>query len=169
MKTRFYFLVPDEDAAKAITDNLRLNGIGDKQIHAVAKEDKYPFKKDIPEANITHTSDLVNALRRGATVGGVAGLFAGLATTAIASLSPVAAGVAILGLAAAGAVAGLWGASLVGVSVPNTDLDTFTKAIDDGEILMLVDTTPEQGKTIEQIVRRSHPRAVITSGAPRSL
>lgn len=163
MKTRLYFLVPDEEVAKTITDDLRLNGIGDRQIHAVAKEDKYPFEKDIPEADITDTSDLMNSLKRGATVGGVAGLFAGLATAAVAPLSPVAAGGAVLGLAAAGAVAGSWGASLVGVSVPNTDLDSFTKAIDDGEILMLVDTTPEQGKTIEQIVRRSHPRAVITS------
>lgn len=166
MKNRLYFLVPDEEAAKQITDNLRSNGIDDKQIHAVAKEDKYPFKKDIPEADITDTSDLMNSLKRGATVGGVAGLFAGLATVAVAPLNPVAAGGAILGLTAAGAVAGSWGASLVGISVPNTDLDTFTKAIDQGEILMLVDTTtPEQGKRIERVVRQAHPQAVITSGA----
>lgn len=164
MKTRFYFLVPNEESAKEITDDLRSLGIADKYIHAIAKQDKYPFKKDIPEATITDTSDLKNALKRGATVGGAAGLFAGLVTAAVAPLNPVAAGGAVLGLAAAGAVAGSWGASLVGISVPNTDLDTFTKAIDQGEILMLVDTTAEQGSRIEQTVRQSHPQAVIASG-----
>lgn len=167
MNKRLYFLVPDEEAAKKITDKLRSSGVADKQIHAVAKEDKYPLTKDIPEADITDTSDIMNALRRGATVGGVAGLFAGLTVAAIASLTPLAMGGVILGLAAAGAIAGSWGASLVGISVPNTDLDTFTKAIDEGEILLLVDSTPEQQSRIEQVVRQAHPKAVITSGSLR--
>jgi hypothetical protein len=165
MKKRLYFLVPDEEIAKKVTDRLRSYGIDDKQIHAVAKEDKYPLAQDIPEADITDTSDLMNALKRGATVGGAAGLFAGLAVVAIAPLAPLAMGGVILGLTAAGMVAGSWGASLVGISVPNTDLDTFTKAIDEGEILLLVDTTPEQEARIEQVVRQADPKAVITSGA----
>lgn len=164
MTTRLYFLVPDEMSAKKVTDAIRAKNIDDEHIHAVANRDKYPLDKDIPEAGITETSDVSNAAKRGAVIGGTAGLFAGLTAATIAPLGLVAAGGAIAGLSAAGAAAGTWTSSMIGVSVPNSDLKAFHNAIEDGQVLMLADVDDEKTDEIKQEILAVHSDAIISGG-----
>ena len=164
MTTRLYFLVPDEMAAKQVTDAIRAKNIDDENIHAVANRDKYPLYEDIPEAGLAETSDVTNAAKRGAVIGGTAGLFAGLTAATIAPLGLVAAGGAIAGLSVAGAAAGTWTSSMIGVSVPNSDLKAFHDAIKDGQILMLADVDDEKTDEIKQEILAVHSKAVVNSG-----
>lgn len=164
MTTRLYFLVPDETSAKRVTDAIRAKDIDDEHIHAVARRDKYPLDQDIPEAGLSETSDFANAAKRGATIGGAAGIFAGLTAATIAPLGLVAAGGAIAGLSIAGAAAGTWTSTMIGVSVPNSDLKAFHDAIDDGQILMLADVEDQKTDEIKGEILAAHSDAVINSG-----
>lgn len=165
MTVRSFFLVPDEASACKITEDLRSLNIQDENIYAVAKRGSYPLV-DIPEANVMQSSDVINAAKKGVTVGGVTGLFAGLSAVTLAPAGLIAAGGAgaVLGLTAAGAAVGTWASTLIGVSVPNKDLKDFQEAIDSGKILMLVDSEAKQTETVKRTVKKSHPEAVIASG-----
>lgn len=164
MATRLYFLVPDENSAKKVVDVLRSQKIDKNNIHAVAKKQKYPLAEGIPDADLRQTSDVVNAAKRGATLGGAAGLFAGLAAVAVTPLGLIAAGGAVVGMSLAGATAATWTSTMIGISVPNTDLQAFQSAIDDGKILMLVDVDHEEAEAVSALVMLAHPGAVIGRG-----
>jgi hypothetical protein len=165
MKTRLYFLLPDEDAAKGVAEALRAEDIDDEHIYAVANHDKYTLDEEIPEAGLQQTSNVANAAKRGAVIGGAAGVFAGLTAAAVAPLGLVAAGGAIAALGLGGAAAGTWSSSMIGVSVPNTDLKAFQDAVDEGQILMLADVEGEQIEQIRGAILSARPDTVINSGA----
>jgi hypothetical protein len=164
MTTRLYFLVPDENAAKKVTDAIRARDIHDENIHAIARHDKYPLDGDIPEAGLAERTDVANAARRGATIGGTAGVFAGLAAATFAPLGLVAAGGAIAGLGVAGAAAGTWTSTMIGVSVPNSDIQAFHDAIEEGQILMLADVDESRTDAVKHGILSAHSEAVIHSG-----
>jgi len=58
-----------------------------------------------------------------------------------------------------GAVFGAWAASLVAMSVPNTRLKPFQKAIDAGKILLMVDLPTSRIEEVQELVSRRHPEA----------
>jgi hypothetical protein len=164
MTTRLYFLVPDEEAARKVTHAIRARDVNEDHIHAVARRDKYPLDEDIPEAGLTERTNVANAAARGATIGGAAGVFAGLTAATIAPLGLVAAGGAIAGLGIVGAAAGTWTSTMIGVSVPNSDLKAFHDAIDEGQILMLADVEDQRTDDIKEGILGAHSDAVIHSG-----
>ena len=164
MKTRLFFLVPGEHAAKKIVGDLKEAKVAEKDISAVASRESYPLDEGIPEAGILETSDLGPAAKRGALAGSSAGLLAGLIAVPFMPLGIVAAGGAIAVLTAAGALTGTWASTLIGISVTNTHIKQFEEALDEGQILMLVDVDEDRRAKVEAIVRLSHPEAVIQSG-----
>lgn len=168
MTTRLYFLVPNELSAKKVTDALHAHQIEDSNIYAVAKREKYPLAEGIPEADLLQRTDLVNAAKRGATVGGTAGLFAGLGAALIAPMGLIAAGAAVAGLSLAGATFGTWTSTMIGISVRNSDLGAFHAAIDEGQILMLVDVEDSAAEKVKASVQLAYPYAVISSGVLES-
>tara|TARA_R110000868_G_scaffold376621_1_gene641648 strand:- start:144 stop:671 length:528 start_codon:yes stop_codon:yes gene_type:complete len=164
MTIRLFFLAPDESSAQQVTEALRTQKVEDDDIHAVARHDKVLNTEGIPEASVLERSDIIGAAKRGATIGGTAGIFAGLTAVAITPLGLVAAGGAVLGSALAGATAGTWTSTMIGVSVPNTELRSFQEAIDEGQILMLVDVDETQSEAIKALVQLACPEAVVRSG-----
>jgi hypothetical protein len=164
MSKRLYFLVTEEAAAKAVTDSLRARGLEDDRIFAVAKRDKYLLERDIPDAGLLQTSNAINAAKRGAVIGGIAGVFAGLTAMTIVSTGLIAAGGAVAALGAAGAAAGTWTSSMIGVSVPNWDLKAFQEAVDQGQILLLTDVPDNSAEAVRAEILEAHAETVVNDG-----
>lgn len=157
------FLAPDIDRAKLIIEDLRTAGYEDDKINVVANE-QVPLE-DVPAADLRHSSDVVNAAKRGAAAGGTVGALAGLLFVAFPPAGLALGGGAILGGAAAGAGFGVWASTLVGVSATNSDIQEFQEAIDEGQILIVIDAiNHDEVERVEGIVRSHHPEAIIRSG-----
>ncbi|MNC91065.1 hypothetical protein D3C83_72540 [compost metagenome] len=60
----------------------------------------------------------------------------------------------------AGALFGMWVASMVGTAVPNSRLARFNADIDGGKILMMLDVPFTRSKEIADLVARRHPEAM---------
>lgn len=164
MTTRLYFLVPDEATGRVIVDELRDRGVAEERIQAVAHRRSYPLE-GLPEAGITERTDIVNAAKKGVSLGGTAGLVAGLvAATFPPSGFVIAGGALVGGLTAAGAAIGTWSATLVGVGATNEELKAFEDALDRGEILMLVDVDDDRVDEVETLVRSHHEDAILCAG-----
>jgi len=154
---RLYFMVPDIDTAKTVVDELLLKRVDEHHIHVVAKEGT-PMG-DLPEANLFQKSDFIPAMERGLAVGGFTGLFAGLAAMTFPPAGLVLAGGAVLGTSLAGAGIGAWISGMIGMDVPNSQIEKFETAIQSGEILMMVDIPRERVEEIEALVQQHHPDA----------
>ena len=154
---RLYFMVPDIDTANTVVDELLLKRVDEHHIHVVAKEGT-PMG-DLPEANLLQKSDFIPAMERGLAVGGITGLLAGLAAMTFPPAGLVLAGGAVLGTSLAGAGIGAWISGMIGMDVPNSQIERFTDAIEKGEVLMMVDIPKERVEEIEALVQQHHPDA----------
>lgn len=55
---------------------------------------------------------------------------------------------------------------MIGVDVPNTRLGQFEDAIDNGELLMMVDVKKDRAEEIGQLVKSHHPEADVEGTDP---
>jgi hypothetical protein len=161
---RIYFLVPDLESAAKVTDELLLARIEEKHIHVIAREGTE--LGELPEASLLQTSDVIPALERGLAVGGATGILAGVAALTFPPAGLVLGGGAILATALLGSGIGAWVSSMIGVDVKNSRIVQFEQAIEQGEILFLVDVPKARVEEIEAMVKRHHPDADIEGTEP---
>ena len=161
---RLYFLLPDADVARKIVDELLLAHIPYEHIHLIARSET--TLDQLPEAGISQKTDLVPALERGLAVGGSVGALAGLAALAFPPAGLVVAGGAVLFGALGGAGFGAWISGMIGVSLPNSRLERFESAIEDGMLLMMVDVPKQRVEEFQAMVKEHHPEADIEGTEP---
>ena len=154
---RLYFMVPDIDTANKVVDELLLKRVDDHHIHVVAKEGT-PMG-DLPEANLLQKSDFIPAMERGLAVGGITGVLAGIAAVTFPPAGLILGGGAILGTSLAGAGIGAWISGMIGMDVPNSQIEKFESAIENGEVLMMVDIPKTRVEEIEALIQQHHPDA----------
>src|SRR5712691_1617871 len=136
MRRRLYFLLPDLGSAIKTANDLLLARVEDSHMHFLAKRGM--SLGQLHEANYLQKSDCVHGAELGFVLGGAGGF---LISTVI------------------GAVFGAWASSLVAMSVPNTRLKPFQKAIDAGKILLMVDLPTSRIEEVQELVHRRHPEA----------
>lgn len=153
---RIYFLVPDIETTKKIVDELLLARVEERHIHVLAKRDT-PLE-NLPEATFLQKTDFIPALEQGIAVGGATGMLAGLVAVALPT-GLVLGGGAVLALSLMGAGLGGWWSSLIGASVGNRRIKDYEAAIEQGELLVMVDVPKDRVEDIEALVKKHHPEA----------
>jgi len=161
---RLYFLVPDVPTARKIVDELLLAHVEWKHIHLLAREG-VPLE-DLPEAALSQKSDRLPALQRGIGAGAATGMLAGLVGMAFPPAGLTIAGGLLLAMTAAGAGFGALLATMVGVGIPSSRLERFQDAINEGQLLMMVDLPRGRVEEIETLVKEHHPDVDIEGTDP---
>jgi hypothetical protein len=159
---RIYFLVPNIAITHKIVNELRSEGIEDRHIHILAKRDT-PLD-DMPEAGVSVKTDFIPALERGVALGGTTGLLAGLVGLRFAGFAM--AGGPLLSIIMAGATIGSLMGGLVGMNSGNSRLKRFEQAIEEGELLVLLDIPRDQIETITRLIIKHHPEATFEGIEP---
>lgn len=157
MRRRLYFLLPSVARARQVVDELLLARIDDHHIHVLAKDD-IPLG-DLPRANLLQRSDFVHGIEMGLVVGGSTGVLAGLVAVAFPPGGIILGGWTVLACALAGALIGAWVSGMIGTDVPNSQLKAFQDAVEEGQILMMVDVPKNRVEDVTRMIRRHHPEA----------
>ncbi|MGR8979598.1 MAG: DUF1269 domain-containing protein [Gammaproteobacteria bacterium] len=152
---RIYFLSPNLETTHKIVDELRSVGIEDRHMHILAKRDT-PLE-DLPEASEFQKTDFIPALERGAALGATTGLIAGLVGLRFAGF--VIGGGPVLGLLVFGATIGAMMSGLAGLQVGNSKVKEYEEAIENGEMLIMVDIARERIDAISKLITKHHPNA----------
>lgn len=164
MLRRIYCLVPSVEVARNVVDDMLLSRVEEKHIHVLAKRGT-PLE-DLPEATMLQKSDFIPAIERGLAQGGVVGLLAGLVGIALTPGAMVIAGGIILASSLAGAGMGAWFGGMVGLNVGNTRLKRFEEAIEEGELLVMVDVPLARVNDISERIKQHHPTADVEGTEP---
>jgi hypothetical protein len=157
MRRRLYFLLPDLGSAIKTANDLLLARIEDRYMHFLAKRGR--SLGQLHEANYLQKSDAVHGAELGFVIGGVGGFLIGIYIYLTPPDGVTLQLVTVLIGTVIGAVFGAWAASLVAMSVPNSRLKPFHKAIDAGKILLMVDIEPSRIQEVQDLVSRRHPEA----------
>ncbi len=154
MRRRLYFLLPDLRTAHRLEEALLLARVGEPHIHFLAREDV--DLGGLHVASLLQRSDLLHGMGIGLVAGGATGAFAG--TLAAAGGSSLALGGVLL-LAVLGALLGVWIAGMIAVSIPNSRLRRFHRALSRGQILLMVDVPRRRVREIRELIRSHYPQA----------
>jgi hypothetical protein len=163
MRRRLYFVLPDTRSAEKIEDELLLARVDDHHIHFHSTFENSLGK--LPKASVLQKTDLFHAMAVGLVAGGLTGTTIGLLMflnpSWTAGLGNVPAMGMILGLSVGGAIFGCWVSGMIGISCPSARLRAFKKAIDEGNILLMVDVPKERVGEVTELIRSHHPEADI--------
>ncbi len=155
MKKRQYYLLSSISKAQQLVDELLLARINESHMHVVAKE-KAPLG-NLPSASPLQTSNLIHSIESGLVVGGITGLFSGIAITMALPVDGIL-GAVTLACMLAGSIIGSWASSMVGSSTPNPNLKKYQSAINEGQILLIVDVPANRAGEISSIANKGRDR-----------
>jgi len=168
--TKLYFLSPDKQSATSTISELKAQGVTPKDISILAHE-KTGFDTSLDLAELSKhnvsdfgklgMSDLIPALEKGAAVGGGLGLIGGLAAMTFPITGLIIGGGAVLASTAVGAGLGAWTSSLIGISAPHHEIEEYIAAVENGDILLLVDVADGNAEEIKTIISKYHPEIEI--------
>jgi hypothetical protein len=153
---RIYFLVPDFEVTRTIVDELLLERIEERHIHVLAKRG-VPLDQ-LPECTFLEKTDFLPALEQGLALGGATGLIGGLVAMSLPT-GLVLGGGAVLGIALAGAGVGGLLSSMVGIGIGSRRIEQFREAVDNGQLLVMVDVPRARIEEVEAIIKSHHPEA----------
>lgn len=159
MSRRLYFLLPDVAAAQKVEEELLLARVEEKRMHFLAK--RGTDMKTLPEAGPMQKTDLLRGIYIGLLSGAITGLLAGL----YIYFTPDVVGMqappyVVFVCALVGAIVGAWiSGPLIGGSTPNARLATFQESINNGMVLMIIDTASAKTEDVRKIVKAHYPDA----------
>ena len=146
---RLCFLSPDLHHTRHVVAILKDDKIDDRHIYVVANDTV--DLEDLPAAGL-EANDFLAAYERGLAIGGAGGLLAGVLAIALPGGLVIGGGALLLfGLYGAG-MGGLL-AGLVGADFPNTRLKKFSREIEAGKILVMVDVPANLMKHYVDLIR----------------
>lgn len=158
---RIYFIAPSIDSTSSIVDELHEIGITDEDIHVVGKDHAQLQEAHIHEAGLLETTDVTHSMHVGARYGAILGAIAGVIAAFVLPIGWLGKLLVVAGLAAFGTAFGAWASSLVGISIPEPGVEKYQQAVEQGQLLMLVDVSDDQEKEIRNAIRLHHPEARI--------
>ncbi len=166
---RLCFLSPNPSHAHRVVDDLRQAGIAEKHIYVIARSEvaglSSPIVADLPDEG-PEGDDFLPGYERGLAFGGTAGLLAGVLIVTFPPAGLVLGGGAILLIELAGAGLGGLLAGIAGAAFHNSRLGKFEKALDEGQILIMVDVPADDVSRIESIIRRQDPQTLVEGVEP---
>ncbi|MGY8814794.1 MAG: DUF1269 domain-containing protein [Gammaproteobacteria bacterium] len=152
MSRRLYFLFPDVETSEKAVQELLLSRIEEKRMHFLGK--RGTEMKSLPEATPSQKTGLLRGIYIGLFSGVITGLLAGL----YIYFNPDAVGMqappyVIFICAFVGAIIGAWiSGPLIGGSTPNTKLVAFQDSLQQGKILLILDTPAKRTEEIKNII-----------------
>ncbi len=157
MRRRLYWMLPDVESARRCANDLLLARIEDQHMHFLAR--RGTDLAELHEASMLQKSDVRHSAQLGGVIGGILGglVAVGLSFVPMGDWSINHAGVLLL--IGFGIFFGIWAASLVGVSVPNSQLRRFADAIERGDVLLIADVPFGRVDEIQELLAQKRPEA----------
>lgn len=155
MRRRLYFVLPDVSSGRALVDELLLARIDITHMHFLAKDDC--LQDGMPCATLLQKTDLIHGAQLGAVIGGIVGLCAGifLIMFPMEGLPLQSAAILLVGLG--GAIFGGWASGMNAAALPNTRLNKFNAAIEEGKVLLILDVPTTRVEEVEAMIAQRHP------------
>ncbi len=157
MRRRMYYVMPDLASARQTMDDLLLARIEERHIHCLAKPGT--SMEGLHECNVLQKTDLVHGAQLGLVLGALLGCAGGWLLVNFVLTESHWQIATVIGTTILGAVLGMWVSSMVGSAIPNSRLQQFEAAIEQGGILLMIDVPEHKIEKVKALVGERHPEA----------
>lgn len=155
---RYFFMEDNLDDLEAVERDLLAQGLLEPQIHVLSQDDAGATEHHLHQVHSLLRQDTIHA--------GEVGALIGLAVSALSIVIAYFSGLpdtigwvpfAFLSIILLGFFT--WEGGLFGIQVPNSQYRRFTKALDEGKHMLIVDVDPVQENVLRDVLT-AHPRLV---------
>ena len=147
---RCIYAFDSADVARMSIPTLVNAGIPEQDISLMAKTDIQANR--IPHRFLDASTDFAPALARGAAIGGVTGLVAGLIVTSIPAFGFDSGSLVMLAFLVIGILVGGWSSALMGSALSDEVRQKFDDEIEAGRTLLVIDVKKSQVPKIHQLM-----------------
>jgi len=158
-----YYLSPNLETSKKVSDDLHSIGIEDWYLHIVSKDESGLTQKHIHSSNYLETLDLVRGTSVGAAIGCVAGIILALimyVTKPFGPEVPTFVYFIIIGLLV---LFGTWEGGLYGIDTENKKLGKFHDDVASGKDLILIYAARDQEDSIKGMMNEKHSESELVA------
>ncbi|MBY4676283.1 hypothetical protein [Marinobacterium arenosum] len=160
---RLIFLAPSLGQAETVVEGLRALDIDDNWMHIVAKDHHMLEQAHLHEATDLETTEMATDLDWGMVAGGTLGMLAGLSAIGLGPLGLVLGGGTVLAGSLLGIGLGGWLGKMIGEQTPRAELEKYSHAIEQGQLLMMIDIPELKLPAVFRLIREHCPQALIES------
>jgi hypothetical protein len=159
--------MPDVDSCRALVDELESAGVPERHLHVIGSL-AYDLG-DLPTANALQRSEVALGLEWGIVYGAAAGLVGAYLIHRFPAAGSIPLDDPLLlyaGFAFLGALFGAIVLALMAKGIPNHHLRRVQRAIDRGELLVMVDVPKHEVGPTNAAILRHHPEAQVGLARP---
>lgn len=158
-----YYLSPNLESSKKISDHLHEIGVHDWYLHVISKDESGLQQEHIHSGNYLETLDLV----RTSIIGAIYGFGAAIVIVSLLLLfQPFGPDVSPLVYAAiivATTLFGIWEGGLFGIATENKKLKAFHDDLEAGKYLFLIYAPRKMEQAIQSMMAEQFPEAVLSA------
>lgn len=154
---RLYYLTDSLESADLISRDLYEAGIKDDDLHILCCDEDALRQHHLHAATILQRTDIIRSVERGLIVGGMMSLCFMLPLAYMESFTFN----AWLGISAFCIVVSLISGVIGGLAQENYKIYRFHDAVEQGRLLLMVDTPSEQEGFVRRIMSSQHPEAML--------
>lgn len=158
-----YYLSPNLESSKKISDHLHDIGVDDWYLHVISKDESGLQQQHIHSGNYLETLDLV----RTSIIGAIYGFGAAIVIVgALLFFQPFGDNVSplvYLAIIAATTLFGIWEGGLFGIATENKKLKPFHNDLEAGKYLFLIYAPRKMEKPIRSMMAEHFPEAVFAA------
>ena len=156
---RLYYLFQGTEPAKAISDDLRIAGVNEGQLHFMSKDVSGLTSAHVHNTSILDEKDIPHSGTYGAIIGLGIGIILGFYLMATDMSESITFTVFVL-LCAFFTFLGAWAGGFIGMSMDNHHITRFHDALEQGETLLMLDAyDPEEENQLKQLMTKKHREA----------
>ncbi len=156
---RLYYLFQGTEHAKAISDDLRIAGVNEGQLHFMSKDISGLTSAHVHNTSILDEKDIPHSGTYGAIIGLGIGIILGFYLMASDMSESITFTVFVL-LCAFFTFLGAWAGGFIGMSMENHHIARFHEALEDGDTLLMLDAyDPEEETQLKQLMNKKHGEA----------
>ena len=158
-----YYLAPNLDVSKRVSDDLHNAGVTDWYIHIISKDEAGLSQKHLHSSNYLETLDLV----RGTTVGGLVGFIVSLILVTLAiQFEPFGFKVSnniYFVVVVFFTLFGIWEGGLFGIESENKKIQPFHQELEKGRYLILIYADKAHESAIRSMMELTHPESQLVA------
>lgn len=154
-----YYLSPSLLSTHQISEDLRDVGVGDWNVHVIAKDEAGLNKEEIQSSNWLETTDLLRDGFIGANIGFIIGVLIAGSLFLFEPFGPNIPNVAFFFMVVLATGFGAWVGGLTGIDSENQKLKRFHDEIEGGQYLLLIYAHKGQGEKVKAMMRERHSEA----------
>jgi len=158
-----YYLSPNLDTSKKVSDDLHNIGIEDWYLHIISKDESGLSQKHIHSSNYLETLDLVRGTSVGAAIGAIVGIVLAIIMFVAKPFGPEVPTFVYFIIIAFVALFGTWEGGLYGIDTENKKLSKFHDDIVAGKDLILIYAARDQESAIKAMMSEKHTESELVA------